>query len=436
MSHLLTLIKKELRELLTPATVLPIVLLALLFASMGGLTGSLEESVAAEPEIAIVNLDEGGNYSALVLDVAGQLNATVVFYGNQSGDVDDAIAKVKDEGAMAVLVIGSEHSASIEKGGHGSITVYWNMKGTGLMSSISTTPVELLLAVVERETTHALIQSLIEDGELDERDPRNITAPISYSSNTLLGDIVMEDIRPEQVSSFMMTQNFLMPLLIMIVIVMLGGIIISSMGQEKENKTLETLLTLPVNRTTIVSGKLLGSAIVGLLFAGIYMLGMSYYMEGLTATAPVDLGEYGLELSTLDLAIVGLMTALAILCALGICMIFGAFAKNYKAAQSLTIPISFLAVIPFFVVLFADFKSLPALVQAVLFIIPFTHPMIAMDNLMMGHMDLVYSGIAYLVLFTLATIMVTVRLYKSDILLTGLGTTLKSGPLGKLLRLR
>ena len=436
MSHLFTLIKKELRELLTPATVLPIVLLALIFASMGGLTGNLEESVAAEPEVAIVNLDEGGNYSALFMDVVQQANATVVLYGNQSDDVGDAVAAVKDNGSMAALVIGPDHSSSIEKGEHGNITVYWNMKGTGLMNSVSTAPVELLLAVVERETTHALIQSMIDDGQLDDREPGNITAPISYSSNTLLGDMVMEDIRPEQVSSFMMTQNFLMPLLIMIVIVMLGGIIISSMGQEKENKTLETLLTLPVNRTTIVSGKLLGSAIVGLLFAGIYMMGMSYYMDGLTATAPVDMSEYGMELGTLDLAIVGAMMVLAILCALGLCMIFGAFAKNYKVAQSLTIPISFLAVIPFFVVMFADFKSLPALVQAVLFIIPFTHPMIAMDNLMMGHMGLIFSGMAYQALFTLATIMVTVRLYKSDILLTGLGTTLRSGPLGKLLRLR
>lgn len=422
MRHLLSLLKKEIRELLTPATVLPIVILAVLFASFGGFTGGVvEEALGSPPTVAIVDLDEG-KYSALYFDALISRNATIVYNGS---NVDDAISAMKESGAMATLVIGQDYSSLIDSGERANITVYWNLKGTGLFSSMSTAPVDMVISEVRTKTS----KLLIEDGMAG--DPDIIMSPIGHQSTTFLGDNRLDGVSPAEVSAFMQTQSFMMPLLIMIVIVMLGGIIISSMGQEKENKTLETLLTLPVNRTTIVSGKLLGSAFVGLLFAGIYMIGLNFYMEGLMDTAAsMELSQ--LELGTTDTAIVGIMVALAILCALGLCMILGAFAKNYKAAQSLTIPISFLAVIPFFVVLFADFSSLPLPAQAILFVIPFTHPMIAMNNMMMGDYMLVYYGIAYLVAFTLATVIITVRLYKSDILLTGLGTTIASGPLGKL----
>ena len=55
------------------------------------------------------------------------------------------------------------------------------------------------------------------------------------------------------------------------------------------------------------------------------------------------------------------------------------------------------------------------------FAIPFSHPMMAMQSLMYGDYVLVFSGIAYMAIFALATILITVRLYNSDILITGLG---------------
>ena len=114
---------------------------------------------------------------------------------------------------------------------------------------------------------------------------------------------------------------------------------------------------------------------------------------------------------------------LAIGSALGICMILGAFTKNYKMAQTMTMPISFLAIIPMFVMMFASWDSLPAVFQAVMFAIPFTHPMMAMNNLMFGNYTLVFEGIIYLVVFDLVMVWLTVKVYNSDILITGLDQT-------------
>jgi ABC-2 type transport system permease protein len=191
------------------------------------------------------------------------------------------------------------------------------------------------------------------------------------------------------------------------------------MGNEKENKTLETLLTMPVARTTIVTGKLMGSTIAGLIFGLAYLVGMYFYTNSVWA-GDLSMNSLGLTLTMIDWGIVAMMIFLAILCALGMCMILGAFVKNYRAAQTLTLPITVLAMVPMFVIMFADFNTLPGVAQGVLFAIPFTHPMMIMNNLLLGNTFLVWAGLGYLVLFALLMIYLTVRIYNSDILLTGL----------------
>jgi ABC-2 type transport system permease protein len=218
----------------------------------------------------------------------------------------------------------------------------------------------------------------------------------------------------------MSSQGIIVPLIIVIVVIMAGGMVITSMGTEKENKTLETLLTLPVSRTSIVVGKLAGAAIVGLIMAVIYMVGMGYYMNSLTASAAVDLSKYGIGLTAFDYVLVGISLFLALISALALCMLLGIFTKNYKAAQSMTMPITFLALIPMFVLIFSDFDTLPLAGQVLVFAIPFSHPMIAMRSLMFGNTGIVIAGIIYEAIFASVTMFIAVSLFKKDIVLTGL----------------
>jgi ABC-2 type transport system permease protein len=142
-------------------------------------------------------------------------------------------------------------------------------------------------------------------------------------------------------------------------------------------------------------------------------------MTSLTAVAPIDLAKYGMTLNLFDYLLVGLSLFLALICALALCMILGIFTKNYKAAQSMTLPITLLALIPMFVTMFTDFGTLPAGLQAVLFAIPFTHPMLAMKELMFDNTGFVIAGIIYCAIFAAVAMFIAVYLFKKDILLTG-----------------
>jgi ABC-2 type transport system permease protein len=83
------------------------------------------------------------------------------------------------------------------------------------------------------------------------------------------------------------------------------------------------------------------------------------------------------------------------------------------------LPVTMLALIPMFVSIFSDFGSLPGWLQAIIFAIPFSHPMFAINNMLLGQYWVVLAGIVYMTIFAIGAMMVAVTLFKRDILLTG-----------------
>jgi ABC-2 type transport system permease protein len=204
----------------------------------------------------------------------------------------------------------------------------------------------------------------------------------------------------------------------MMIILMAGGTVISSMGMEKENKTLETLLTLPVKRSTIVVGKIVGSASVGLMMAIIYMVGLGYYMTSFGAGGTTTLAEYGLALEAVDYFLLGISVFITLLAALSLSMILGTFAKNYQNAQILNLPVVALAILPMLVTMMKDFSTLPQVFKIVIFAIPFSHPMMAMRSLMFDDYLFVMSGIVYVLILSAILIWIIVKIFSTERILT------------------
>jgi ABC-2 type transport system permease protein len=72
-----------------------------------------------------------------------------------------------------------------------------------------------------------------------------------------------------------------------------------------------------------------------------------------------------------------------------------------------------------FLIMFKDFDTLPRIGQIVLFMIPFSHPMMAMRALMFDDYSLVIGGIVYVTVFTIISIAIAVYIFKTDRILTG-----------------
>jgi ABC-2 type transport system permease protein len=405
MSDLTNIIIKEMKELLTPSTIIPIIVMAFIFGSMGNMMSGIGEELEEKPVIGLIN-EDSSELSTIVTDILNE-RAEIIYEGN---NIEEGLEKIKEEKATALLVIPTNFSENIYADEPGEIEVYWIMKGAGIMDSISSGVVDGLIYSIEEEIS----KELIKEGEYSDI----VLNPTVKKETTIFKDKELKGLSPSAISGILVSQSVMVPIIMMMIIMMAGGTVISSMGMEKENKTLETLLTLPVKRSSIVLGKIAGSAIVGLLMAIIYMLGFGYYMSSLGMSSEIDLAAFGLTLGMKDYFLVGVSVFITLLAALSLCMILGTFAENYKSAQTLNLPIVLLAIVPMFLTIMKDFDTLPLLLKIVVFAIPFSHPMMAMKSLMFDNYLLVLSGIVYVVIFSAAMMWIIVKIFSTERVLT------------------
>ena len=411
MSALANIIRKELKELLTPATILPILVISLIFGSIGTSMEGWEEEFSQKPTIGVINQDQDS--LGLLATSILQTQAKVVFNATTISEKTHGLEQVKEKDGVALIVIPENFTATILNERRGVIEVFWIMQGAGIFDSLSSSVVEGLISAVNTEISKTLIE-----------DNTTVNASIALAPSlridtTYYKDLEFTGLSPSAISSILSTQSMFIPIVVMMIIIAAGGTVISSMALEKENKTLETLLTLPVKRTYIVAGKIVASACIGLLFAVIYMFGMNQYFQGFQMGGQINLAGYGLQLTTQDFLLLGVTLFLALIAGLALCMLLGTLAKNYKSAQTLTFPVTMLALIPMFLTMFADFDTLPLFAKILVFAIPFSHPMMAPRALIFNDYPLVLGGMVYVLIFAVLMISLVVWIFKTDRLLTG-----------------
>ncbi len=422
MSPLGNIIKKELKELLTISAILPIFIIAILFGSIGSSMEGIQEGLSEPPTLGYINEDTN-NLSTIVTDYI-DAHTEVVFNSTEISDKPGALDILKKQEGAALLVIKQNFSQSILNNKQGEIEIYWILEGAGILNAISSDVIESIVFSFDKEISKAIIETNASTNATIALNPIS-RVDTTYFKNREIG------LSPGAITGMLSSQSTFIPIIIMMLIIFAGQMIISSMALEKENKTLETLLTLPVKRTSIVTGKIVASASIGLLFAVIYMIGMSQYLQGFQFTQGINLADYGLVLTSQDFILIGISLFVTLIAALALCMLLGTFAKNFKSAQTLVFPITMLAMIPMFITMFVDFDTLPLIGKVLLFAIPFSHPMMASRALIFGDYLLVFGGIIYVTLFAIVTILIVVWVFKTDRLLTG-----STGRFAKILKRR
>ena len=410
MNTLVNIIKKELKELLTPATILPIVVIAIIFGSIGSSMEGIQEELDEKPVLGVIN-EDNSDLSKIVTSIL-ENESEIIFNSSDIADKQYGLEQVKQQDGMALIVINKNFSTDILNDTRGGLEVYWIMKGAGIFDTISSGVIEQLITSINREISKSLIE-----------DNTTVNASIALWPTSRIDTTYFKDreirLTPGAISGMLSSQSMLIPIVIMMIIIMAGNMVISSMALEKENKTLETLLTLPVKRTHIVTGKIVASAIIGLLFAVVYMFGMSRYLQGFQMSGGLNLADFDMTLTFSDFLLIGISLFITLIAALALCMLLGTMAKNYKSAQTLTFPMTMLAMIPMFVTMFADFDTLPLVFKGLLFAIPFSHPMMAPRALIFNDYTLVIAGIIYVSIFAIISISIVVWVFKTDRLLTG-----------------
>lgn len=409
------LLKKEVKELLTLQVILPLIITALLFMFIGKVVGNEQTKNKQPQDIYLVDMDNSGA-SALVAGTLSQSNLKVE---KTQEEVDTLLHQASSGNKLALIVIPKGFESSVKEGVAEKIKVYTIIRSFSMTSGQSYATLMAAVAAANEAISNVALQQKIPNA-----DPVQLKNLIKPDEFIIVGDR-QANVSPNLIMGFVTQQTTFIPIILFFVIVFSSQMIATAIATEKENKTLETLLTAPVSRKAIVISKMMGAGIVALLASGIYMVGFKSYVGGLsgqTQTATADISniikDLGLSITPQGYILLGLSLFAGILIALAISLILGAFAEDVKSVAGLTTPIMILVLIPYFLTLFMDINSLPPTLRNITLAIPFSHVFLAAPNLFLHHYAAVVWGIFYQLLWFAAAVIVAAKIFSTDKIVT------------------
>ncbi len=116
--------------------------------------------------------------------------------------------------------------------------------------------------------------------KLPDMDPASLKKPIKSKDFVIVQDKMAEG-SANMVAGLISQQSMLIPVVLMMIVIYSSQMVISAVAMEKQNKTLETLLTVPIKRTSIITAKMLAAGLIGLISAGVYMFGFQGFLGGI-----------------------------------------------------------------------------------------------------------------------------------------------------------
>jgi len=405
----INILVKEIKELVRDPKVLlgMIVVPLIMFPVLGLIMGYSMQSAREQAEKAtlLVVDNDGGNWAK---NFTEYLNSSVkVSVVNNIALNNDVVLKLlSDHNVTQFIEIPSGFSANMTKYINGNIEInaavnfYGVFSGGGILQEVGSAIIDSLVAGFNRVVAP--------------------NAVYTFKSAIIKGE-VQEGVDPSVLSRLMLSQAIAMPITIMILLTYSMSIAATSVAMEKEEKTLETLLTLPMDRFAILMGKLSGSILVAAVGAVAYMIGFDYYMGSFTAAIPsttLDVVSLGIVPSLFGYLLLGISLFVTLLSALALAVIMSAFSEDVRSAQSLVGNITPIIIIPALLLMYLDVNSLPLALKIFIYALPYSHPIIAAKAVMMGDYWTVVWGIVYVTIFTLVILYAASRLFATEKILT------------------
>jgi len=361
----------------------------------------------AQKATVLVIDNDGGNWSKLFIDL---LNYTARISVEKNRFLaDDKVVQelLSHYNATQIIEIPKGFSENVTSHFNVSTTItatlrfYSVFTGSGIFEGIGSSLIDNLVQQFNR----ALAPDVV----------------FAEKSSIIKGE-VKTGIDPASLSGLMMSQFIALPITIMILLQVAMQIAATSVAMEKEEKTLETLLTLPMDRFAILMGKLAGSIIVAAVGALAFMVGYTYMLFSFTAQIPteisVDLASLGLVPSLFGYLLLGISLFVTLISALALAVIVSAFAEDVRSAQSLIGYVYPVIFIPSLALMYLDVNSLPFALQVLFYAIPYSHPIIASKAVIMGDYRTAVLGIVYVAIFTVVVMYAASRLFATEKILT------------------
>lgn len=429
----INLLKKELAELVNKNMLLGLVVTVAIFMMLGGIMKTTINEAVDESRNVTINICDRDKteFTESILEAMEKVNKDPD--SNVSAKIniiecegDDYAAILADNDISSLVIIPEGFTDSLDKKDQPELISVSRMTSAATMSNIDAGN-EGAINLIKQ----CISSTIAADTGMDDQQYKLMEEPVILTENTVVDD---KDARISQdsIMSKIMMQNMLLPIIVFVLIMMTSQMLMSAISNEKIDKTLETLLSAPVSRLSVIGAKMLAAAVVALLNAAVYMVAFSTFVSGATdevtrtvseaagtsITVDQALEQLGLNLGAVDYILIGVQLFFTIMICLSVSIMLGALIDDAKNVQNMLMPIMLCAMVPYIISMLADINSLPMIFRVIVYAIPFTHTFTAVPNLMFGNNMLFIGGLIYQIIVFLICIFFALRLFMSDKLLT------------------
>lgn len=398
----LALLKKEVRDVINFQLILGLIISIFVFIFLGGFIKNISET-------EVENLT---NLQIIDQDKSEQSKETIDLLKNSGFNVF-VIEDIKDIKESA-LIFSSGFGKNIFENKTTDIELYSKVSSLSNFSSASSSSSTNALSIISNFYKNKIISQDLSSENMD-----FFNNPISIKEKTEINNKVAE-ISSSTIKLFAISQTAVLPIIIFMIIVIASQMVSTAIANEKGDKTLETLLSTPISRISILLAKISASALVAIVMSSIYVVGFFIYMTG-ESNSSIDtslFSDLGIKLSGFDFIFIGIQLFLTILIAISISIVLGAFSKDVKSAQITIAPLMISVLIPYILSILSDIQSLPPLIRFIVNLIPFTHTFTAGPNLILQNNFLFLLGIVYQSIFLIAILFIAIKVFSSDAIFT------------------
>ena len=417
--ELRNIVVKELREIVRDPRLLigMIIVPVLMMPLMGvGIRSAMEatKQELSKMETGLLNHDQAGshNYSDLLYTLMIQNN--MIVRNSTAQDTNSAVSWSLQNDLGTLVVLPPMFSENISNGKSVNVSVYQMLSHFGFDELAGSERMNSVFTLFNNKILHERLGN-----NYSSANPLQPPVPANVVSQSVVKGEVL-NVSPSNLINTIYTTGLLIPMAFSIVIILAAQLAATSVAMEKEQKTLEVLLTLPIKRINILLGKLSGVIAVSALATIAMLLSFGYYMSSFTmgGGAQLDLAAVGLTPDTTGYALLAASLFLSIISALALAVLLAAYTKDVRSAQSL-LGVLFLPIfIPAFLLMFAPIEILPSGLQAVLYAIPFSYPAIASKALYTKDYTVVALGVVYQIVFTGIVLLIAARFFASEKIMT------------------
>ena len=407
---LVNLVRKEVLDLLRdPKILIGMIILPTVIYPVIGL--AMRTSMAAAGETALKTpvavLDLDGSEESSIVVTSLQATGRVILL---SASASEAVSEARSAGAGALIVIPEGFGEALRSGSRLPLEVVVFFERGGFSSVMFSGRLQGALDSAAKALSALLVS------RASGLSPDVVLNPLTATYRSIFRGEELS-LPPDVVAQAITGQVSTMPLVASMVLIFAMQIAATSVAVEKEEKTLETLLTLPVSRRNILLAKLSGSAVVAALGSMGVLAGLMYYMKMVTAGPGEQIPQISL-LGAKDVVLLAVALLVANMLALTMATVLSVFTEDVRSAQALVGNLFILVFLPAFLVMFADISSLPRAAALALQAIPFSHIALATQAVAWRDYGSYAVSVAYMVVWSAGVAALADRIFSSEKVLT------------------